>query len=70
MRTVHLWPLPGAFIPGEPAVERDETPERAAELLGWSPPAFTTDPPPDARPAAIQTRPKGGSADSRPTGKE
>lgn len=68
-KTVHLWPVPGVFIPGEPATERDEPPDKAAELLGYSPPAFTTDPPQEARPAANQTRQTGGSSVS-PTGKE
>ena len=44
-KTVHLYPVLGAFIPGVPAVECDVSPERAAELLAWYPPAFTTDPP-------------------------
>lgn len=43
--TVHLRPTVIAFIPGVPAVECDVSPERAAELLAWFPPAFTTDPP-------------------------
>ncbi len=43
--TVHLYPTGYAWIPGVPAVECDVTPERAAELLAWYPPAFTIDPP-------------------------
>ena len=43
--TVHLYPTVQAHIPGVAAVECDVAPERAAELLAYFPPAFTTDPP-------------------------
>lgn len=42
---VRLFPVPGNTIPGVPAIEQDVTPEQAAELLAYQPPAFTTDPP-------------------------
>lgn len=54
--TVHLYPTGDYHIPGVPAVECDVTPERAAELLAYRPPAFTTDPPP-GEPATEPTGP-------------
>lgn len=65
--TVRLYPTLDFHVPGVPAVEQDVTPERAAELLAWSPAAFTTDPPdppPDVPVAPPQDPPHGGSSDS------
>jgi len=45
VETVRLFPVPGAYIHGEPAVEREVSPEEAARLLAFTPPAFTTTPP-------------------------
>jgi len=42
---VRLYPTTGAYIPGEPAIERDVTSEEAERLLAYSPPAYTTEPP-------------------------
>ena len=42
-----LYPTGTHYIPGVAAVECDVSPARAAELLAYSPPAFTTTPPPD-----------------------
>lgn len=42
---VHLYPTHDAYIPGEPAIERDVTPEEADRLLAYQPPAYTTTPP-------------------------
>jgi hypothetical protein len=43
---VTLYPVPGAWIPGEPAVIREVTPKQAKALLRWKPAAFTTEAPP------------------------
>lgn len=40
-RIVHLVPTGTAYIPGVPAVECDVDEETAADLLAYSPPAFT-----------------------------
>lgn len=45
-RTVHLWPVPGYFLLGVPAVECEVEPARAAELVETG--AFTDQPPPAA----------------------
>lgn len=71
MGTVHLHPVEGASIYPYPAEEMDVDEELAAELLAYSPPAFTADPPPKPkkpRKAASQ-QPEGpseqdGSSDS------
>lgn len=42
---VRLYPTGLAHIDNVPSVEQDVTPERAAELLAYTPPAFTTTPP-------------------------
>lgn len=52
-----IYPTGAAYIPGVPAVQQDVSPERAAELLAWTPAAFTTDPPPPADPAAADAPP-------------
>lgn len=39
-RMVRIVPVPGAFIQGVPAVEQEVDPERAKELLAYTPPAF------------------------------
>ena len=44
---VRLYPTGLAFIDNVPEVVQDVTPERAAELLAYQPPAFTTEPPPE-----------------------
>lgn len=45
MKLIRIYPTGDFHIPGVPAIEQDVTPERAAELLAYRPPAFTTDPP-------------------------
>lgn len=42
---VRLFPVPGAFIHGEPAVEREVSPAEAERLLSFRPAAFTKTPP-------------------------
>ena len=42
---VKLDPVPGVYIEGVPAVPCEVTAKEAEVLLGYSPPAFTTDPP-------------------------
>ena len=37
---VRLNPVPGRYIPGVPDVAQDVSPERAAELLAYTPAAF------------------------------
>lgn len=49
-KLVTLYPVPGQHIPGVPHVQQDVTPERAAELLAYQPPVFTTDPPSPPKP--------------------
>ena len=44
-KLVHLFPTRDHYIPGVPAVECDVSPERAAELLAYHPPAFTLEAP-------------------------
>lgn len=43
--SVHLYPTHAAFINGWPTAEIDVDEETAAELLGYAPPVYTTDPP-------------------------
>lgn len=52
-KTVRLYPVPGAYIPGVPTAVIDVSAEEAERLLAYQPPAFTTDPPPEV-PAAEQ----------------
>lgn len=42
---VRLYPTHKAYIPGEPAIEREVAPEEAERLLAYSPAAYTTEPP-------------------------
>lgn len=42
---VRLYPTGIAHIDNVPSVVQDVTPERAAELLAYFPPAFTKEPP-------------------------
>lgn len=44
-RTVHLYPVPGAFVHHAPSIEQDVDEETAQELLSYSPPAFTIEAP-------------------------
>lgn len=47
-KTVRLYPVPGQFVVGIPAVIQDVDPATAKELLAWGGkhnPAFTTTPP-------------------------
>ena len=37
---MRLVPVPGAYIIGEPAVEREVTPQEAERLLAFKPPAY------------------------------
>lgn len=39
-RTIKLIPVPGVYIPGVPAMPQDVSPERAKELLAYTPAAF------------------------------
>ena len=43
---VRLYPVPGAYINGEPAVEREVSKKEAERLLSYHPPAYTKTPPP------------------------
>lgn len=43
-RLTRLYPTAHSYIPGVPAIEQDVDEARAAELLAYTPPAFTTDP--------------------------
>ena len=45
VETVRLLPVPGAYINGEPAAEREVTPEEAERLLAYFPPAYMPAPP-------------------------
>lgn len=60
-KSVHLYPDPWHFIPGEPATERDVTPGEAERLLAYTPPAYHRtpargpDPAPDDEPSETQT---------------
>jgi len=47
---VRLLPVPGAYIPGEPAVEREVTPEEAERLLSYRPAAYVKAP--ESKPVA------------------
>jgi hypothetical protein len=49
-KAVRLIPVAGVYIQGEPAVEREVTPEEADRLLSYRPPAFVKAPP--AKPVA------------------
>lgn len=59
-KTVRLYPTGLAHIDNVPSVVQDVTPERAAELLAYSPPAFTTTPP---EPATVPEESKELSTD-------
>ncbi len=59
---VHIYPVPGHWLPGAPATETDVDPETAADLVRSG--AFTTDPPPDAAPQPD------GQADAEPSDPE
>jgi len=65
VKLVRIFPTPEAYIPGVPAVEQEVTPERAAELLAYHPPAFTTSPPGAPAPEP-EGPPDGGPLDSSP----
>ena len=45
VETVRLVPVPGAYIPDEPAEEREVSLEEAERLLAFQPPAFMVAPP-------------------------
>ncbi len=59
---VTIFPLPDFYVPGVSHVEQEVSPERAAELLAYQPPAFTTDPP--AEPAQPTGPADAGPSDS------
>lgn len=40
---VRLIPVPGRYIPGVPDTVQEVSPERAAELLAYTPPAFVAE---------------------------
>lgn len=42
---VMVYPLPTAFVQGEPHIPHEVTPDRAAELVGAPIPAFSLTPP-------------------------
>lgn len=48
---VHLYPDPHHYIQGEPAVERDVSPEEAERLLAYHPPAYHLEPPVQVAPS-------------------
>ncbi len=62
-KLVHLVPT-DTYIAGVPAVEMDVTEEEAAELLRWSPPAFTVAP---KKPAKEPAQPVSAAADPTDT---
>lgn len=39
-KKIKLVPVPGSYVQGIPAVPMEVSPERAKELLAYSPPAF------------------------------
>lgn len=49
---VKLYPVPGAYVVGEPTDEREVTEAEAKRLLKYEPPIYTTTPPKKAAPAA------------------
>jgi len=53
-RRVHLWPAPGATVPGVPPVEYTVTPAVADLLTAYQPPAFLR-----SRPDGWDTTPAG-----------
>lgn len=55
---VTLYPIDGVFINGVPHEQHTVDPERAAELLAYFPPAFTTEAPAEAPPTTT-TEPVG-----------
>jgi hypothetical protein len=61
-KTVRLYPVPGAYIAGVPAVVTDASAEEAQRLLAYTPPAFTTDPP-EVASGEPEDPPDGGAAD-------
>jgi hypothetical protein len=63
MKLVRIYPTGTHHVPGVPAVEQEVTPDRAAELLAYRPPAFTTSPPGKPAPEP-EGPPNGGPLDS------
>jgi len=58
-----VYPIPGRFVPGVPAVEQRVSDELAAALITHG--AFTDDPPPaGAEPTEPEDPPTGGSSES------
>lgn len=58
-KVVRLYPVPGAYIIGEPAAEREVSPAEAERLLAFKPPAYTKTPPkPPAAPAEADAEPQ------------
>lgn len=53
-KAVRLFPVPGAYINGEPAAEREVTEDEAERLLSYFPPAYTTTPPIPDEPPVIE----------------
>jgi len=53
--TVRLYPTVDYIIPGVPAVVTDCDPVEAEILLGYQPPAFTTEPPTAPTPTPTPT---------------
>lgn len=43
MKVVHIWPVPGAWLPGIPAAEQDVPEKEAARLVATG--AFSLEPP-------------------------
>jgi hypothetical protein len=54
-KRIRLWPVPGRFLLGVPAVECEVDPERAAELVATG--AFTDQPPAAAEPMPADAGP-------------
>lgn len=68
-KLVTLYPIPGAYLPGVPAVETEVSAREAKRLLKFDPPAFTTERPPDPpeEPAASTEGPAdAGPSDVKP----
>ena len=50
MSSTHVYPVPGCWLPGVPAIEQDVSKKEAEELVATG--AFTLEPPPEDEPAA------------------
>lgn len=48
--SVHVYPVPGCWLPGVPAIEQDVSAKEAKELVATG--AFSLDPPTEEEPVA------------------